>query len=268
VKLSVVIAGDNAPESAFVVWRGYKMSIAKAAALGYDGVELALGGADDVDEAQISEWLVQTGLVVSCISTGLTFAQRGLYMTNPAEAVRERTIETFLGLIRLAERWGGLVNVGRARGFVDKSQTRDQAEALFLACMERLLPEAQKRGVTIMIEPINRYESNFLNSVDDAAQLLARLNSPNVGIMADVFHMNIEDDDICKSLERNQAFVRYVHIADSNRKAPGMGHTDFAKIVSTLRAFGYDGWLGVEILPGDDPDEMAKRAVRHMRALL
>jgi sugar phosphate isomerase/epimerase len=47
-----------------------------------------------------------------------------------------------------------------------------------------------------------------------------------------------------------------------------MGHTDFAKIVSALQAFGYDGWLGVEILPGDDPDEMAARAVRHMRALL
>ena len=261
MRLSVVIAGDGAPENAFVVWRGYQASIEKAARLGYDGVELALGGADDVDEAQMDGWLARAGLVVSCISTGLAFAQRGLYMTSPDVAVRERTIETFRGLIHLAERWGGLVNVGRARGFVDRGQTRQQAEALFLTCMERLLPEAEARGVTVIIEPINRYESNFLNSVDDAAHLLARLNSPNVGIMADVFHMNIEDDDICASLERNRAFVRYVHIADSNRKAPGMGHTDFQKIVSTLRSIGYGGWLGMEILPGDDPDEMARRAV-------
>lgn len=268
MRLSVVIAGQDAPENAFVVWRGFEPSIRKAAALGYDGVELALGGADDVDAVEINGWLERSKLCVSCVSTGLTFAQRGLYMTHPDGRVRERLVETFLGLIRLAEGWGGLINVGRARGFIAQDQTRAEAERLFLGCMERLLPEAQARGVTIMIEPVNRYESNFLNSVDDAAQLLGALRSENVGIMADVFHMNIEDDDISRSLERNRGLIRYVHIADSNRKAPGMGHTDFEKILRTLGGIGYDGWLGIEILPSGDPDGMAERAVRYMRKLL
>jgi len=268
MKLSVVIAGEYAPENAFVVWRGYEQSIKKAAAIGYNGVELALGGADDVDQQKIDEWLHEAGITVSCISTGLTFAQRGLYMTHPDTAPRQRAVETFKGLIQLAGNWGGLINVGRARGFVDAGQTRAEVETLFLRCMEQLLPEAERRNVTIMIEPVNRYESNFINSLDEAAVVLGKLKSANVGIMADLFHMNIEDDDICRSLERNSAYIRYVHIADSNRKAPGMGHTDFESILRMLRGMGYDGWLGVEILPSGDPDAMASAAFDYMRAIL
>jgi len=268
MRLSIVIAGENAPASAFVVWRGYEASIKKAAALGYDGVELALGGADDVVPDEIGQWAGAAGLSVSCISTGLTFAQRGLYLTHPDPIRRALAVETFRGLIALAERFGGLVNLGRARGFVGEGQTRAEAEALFLGCMEALLPEAEQRNVGLIVEPINRYESNFLNSLDDAAATLRKLESPNVGIMADVFHMNIEDDDIARSLERNRAYVRYVHIADSNRKAPGMGHTDFRKILAALRNIGYAGWLSLEILPGGDPDEMAARAIRYMRDIL
>lgn len=268
MRVSVVIAGEHAPDNAFVVWRGFEPSIRKAKRLGYDGVELALGAADDVNVAEIDQWLGEEGLCVSCISTGLTYAQRGLYMTHPDAAKRDEIVAVFAGLIRLAEHWGGLVNVGRARGFVAPGQPREEAEALFLGCMQRILPEAEKRGVTIMIEPVNRYESNFINSLDEAAALLSRLESAHVGIMADVFHMNIEDDSIPGSLKRNRAFVKYVHMADSNRKAPGQGHTDFPAIIGALREMDYDGWLGVEILPGSDPDDRAAAAVRYIRKLL
>lgn len=268
MKLSVVIAGEGAPDNAFVVWRGYESSIKKAASLGYDGVELALGAADDVDAAQINRWLDEAGLCVSCISTGLTYAQRGLYMTHPDPAVRAKTVSVFKGLIGLAEHWGGLINVGRARGFIAPEQSCEEAEDLFLGCMRDILPEAAARGVTILIEPVNRYEINFLNNLDEAAELLAKLQSDHVGIMADVFHMNIEDDHIADSLRRNRAFIRYLHTADSNRKAPGLGHTDFIEILTTLREIGYDGWLGMEILPGDDPDDMARRAVEFMRGMI
>jgi len=268
MKISVVIASGSAPENAFVVWRGFEESIRKAAACGYDGVELALGGAGDVNEKDINRWLRAAGLEISCISTGLVYAREGLYMTSPDGDVRRRTVETFLGLIRLAEAWGGLVNIGRARGFVAEGQTRAQAQALFLDCMEALLGEAQKRGVTLIVEPVNRYETNFINSVEEAARLLSRLHSPHVGIMADVFHMNIEDTYIPLTLIKHSALVRYLHMADSNRRAPGMGHTPFMPILRALRQSGYDGWLGVEVLPGDNPDETAAAAARYLRALL
>lgn len=268
MQLSVVIASADAPANAFVVWRGFEESIRKAAACGYDGVELALGGACDVDTAQLNRALSESGMRVSCISTGLVYAREGLYMTNPDADARERAINVFTGLIRLAADWGGLVNIGRARGFVGQNQTRAQAEELFLGCMERLLGEAQKCDVSLIIEPINRYESNFLNSVDETALLLRRLNSRNVGIMADLFHMNIEDTDIALALTENIDMVRYIHMADSNRKAPGMGHTPFLPIVRALLSAGYNGWLSAEILPGEDADHMALAAARYLRAVI
>lgn len=266
MKLSVVIADENAPDSAFVVWRGFEASMEKAKRFGYQGVELALGCAQDIDEAALERSLSRHGLSVSCISTGLTYARMGLYMTHPDPAKRKEIVSVFRELTLLAHRHGGLINVGRARGFVGPGQTRAEAETLFLDCMREILPFAARHGVTILIEPVNRYESNFLNSVDEASALLDRLPFDNVGIMADLFHMNIEDDRIGASLERNKERVKYVHIADSNRRAPGQGHTDFGEILDALAKTDYDGWLSAEVLPGADADGAALATAQYIRA--
>ena len=86
--------------------------------------------------------------------------------------------------------------------------------------------------------------------------------------MADLFHMNIEDADIGKAIERNRDILRHVHIADSNRLAPGMGHTDITGAIGTLRSIGYDRWLSAEILPGNSPDRMALAASKAMRTMI
>ena len=268
MKLSVVVADAKAPASAFVVWRGFDQSIPKTAEMGFDGIELALGEAADINVSRLDELLLKYGLSVSCISTGLTYARMGLYMTHPDPAKRDEIVRVFHGLVDLASTHGGFINMGRSRGFVAEGQTREEAEKLFLETMGRVLPYAKEKGVTILIEPINRYESNFINTLDEATELLDRLHADNVGIMADVFHMNIEDDSIAGSLIRISRFVKYVNIADSNRLAPGMGHTDFRAIVDALRSTGYDGWLSTEVLPGSDPDEIARRTSAYMKPLM
>ncbi len=268
LKLSVVIADKDAPKSAFVVWRDFEASIEKAARMGFKGVELALGEAADIDPRQLDAWLEKWGLQVSCISTGLTFARLGLYMTHSDEEKRREIIKLFKDLTLLAKNHGGMINVGRSRGFVAPDQTREESEGLFLSCMEEILPFAKAHGVTILIEPINRYESNFINSLDEATTLLKQLPCGNVGIMADLFHMNIEDDNIAGSLVRNRQYVKYIHIADSNRRAPGMGHMDFKAALTALRQMGYEGWLSAEVLPGDDPDKTAQAVVNYMRPVM
>ena len=96
------------------------------------------------------------------------------------------------------------------------------------------------------------------------SELVRKVNRPNFTMMPDVFHMNIEDDHIGEALIRNREFVRYIHLADSNRHAPGDGHLDFNDIFSALGKIGYDGWCTVECLPFPDPETAAKRAVlRH-----
>ncbi|NLF40998.1 sugar phosphate isomerase/epimerase [bacterium] len=266
--LSIAIADAGAPPNAFVVWRGFDDSIRKAAACGYRGVELALKTAGDVDAEKLARLLDLEHLAVSAISTGQVFACLGLCFTHPDHAVRGRAVQVFEELIALAGRFGRTVNIGRARGGIADGQTRAQAEGNFVECMRRLCDCAAPRGVTLVIEPVNRYEINFINTVDEGAALLAAVARPNAGLMPDVFHMNIEDARIGDTLVRHAPLVKYLHLADSNRLAPGRGHLDFEAVFAALKAARYNGWAAVEILPTPDPDTAAREATAFLAPLL
>ena len=257
MKLSLAIASKEAAESAFVVYRGIEESIEKASKLGYHGVELALKRVDEVDREKLGKWLKKWNMEVSAISTGQVFSDLGLYFTHKDDNKRRETIEVFKGLIDLAADYGKIINVGRARGFVDETQTKEQAQSLFLETMRLLCDYAEPKGVTIIIEPVNRYEINFVNNLDQGYELAELVGKRNIGLMPDVFHMNIEDDDIAQSLVRNGKYVKYIHFADSNRLSPGKGHLDFKMILNALKTIGFDGWASVEILPEPDPDVAA-----------
>ena len=268
MKTAVTIADTNAKASAFVVWRGFRESIKKAAGYGYDGVELALKGADDLRAGDLRRWLTEYHMEVSCITTGQVFADRGLYFTHPEQEMRKKTIAVFSELIDLASEFGGIVNAGRSRGFVGPGQIREETEKLFIDTMQVLCDRAAARQVELLIEPVNRYEINFVNNLDEGAAILEKVGRRNCGLHADVFHMNIEDDRIGDSLIRNGRWVRYIHFADSNRLAPGLGHLDFDEVMEALKAIHYDGWISVEILPGDNPDQMARMAIDYMKPLV
>ncbi len=260
MKLSVAVAGESAPSSAFVVWRGFRESFRKAAELGYHGVELALATADDITRDDLEKWLAEYGLEVSCISTGQVFATLGLWFTHPDPEKRKEVIGIFRGLVDLAKDHGKLINVGRARGYYNDKQSNEEVERLFIETSREICDYGADKGVTLMIEPVNRYEINFINSVEDAYSILSRIDRKNCGIMPDVFHMNIEDVHIGKGLAKRKEMVKYIHFADSNRWAPGQGHLDFDDVLDHLANAGWDGWVSIEILPKPDPDTAAKQA--------
>ena len=261
IRLSVAIAGENAEPSAFVVWRGFADSFRKASELGFHGVELALKTASDISGKELERLLSKHGLEVSCISTGQVFAALGLYFTHPDADVRKRLYDVFFELIDLASEHGRLVNIGRARGFIAPGADVEGTKQIFAQALGPVREYAIKRGVKLIIEPVNRYEINFINSVDEGSELINSLGLSGVGLMPDVFHMNIEDDKIGGSLIRNKDNVAYIHMADSNRLAPGWGHLDFDDVFDAIAAINYDGWLSVEILPKPDPDSAAAQAV-------
>ena len=268
MKIAVTVAGSEAKESAFVVWRGFKESIKKASECGYDGVELALKDASEIDEGRLKQWLELYGMEVSCISTGQVFADRGMYFTHQDPVIHRETVGVFAGLIKLASVFGGKVNIGRARGFIPEGSSRQMTEKRFIETMREICDIAGQYNVEMILEPVNRYEINFINSVDEGAAILEQVGRTNCGLQPDVFHMNIEDDDIGKSLMRNKKWIRYVHLADSNRYAPGMGHIDFQGVFDALRMADYDGWVSVEILPGEDHDKMAKTSIQYLKPLI
>jgi sugar phosphate isomerase/epimerase len=123
-------------------------------------------------------------------------------------------------------------------------------------------------GVKLILEPVNRYEINFINKLDQGVELIKKLDLKNMGLMPDVFHMNIEDVTIEGNLKKYIDYVDYVHFADSNRLAPGWGHLNFKSIVDALNEVNYDGWISVEIFPEPDPDSAARQAITYLRTLI
>ncbi|HEX9014958.1 MAG TPA: sugar phosphate isomerase/epimerase family protein [Chloroflexota bacterium] len=268
MKLGLAIASEKALPSAFVVFRDeLAKSIRKVAELGYDGVELALLDSSQVSLPEIKALLRQYRLELPVISTGQVFAEAKLWLTHPDAEIRRRTVDRLKSLIDLAGEFGAMVNVGRVRGPLDPLDP-NASEERFLTGIRECGEHGRRRGVRILLEPVNRYEINFINSVLDGLEVLKKIDDPQIFLMPDVFHMNIEDASISRSLKAAKDSIAYVHFADSNRWAPGDGHLDFADIVGTLKAIGYDGFVTLEILPCPDPDTAASRGISYVRKLI
>lgn len=118
--------------------------------------------------------------------------------------------------------------------------------------------------VELYVEPVNRYETRFLNRLEQAAALTRRRNHPNVKIVADLFHMALDEADIPAAIAANGDQIGHVHLADSNRRLPGQGRTDFASAAAALKAVGYTGWAAFEC---GSPGQNAPAASRYMQAL-
>jgi sugar phosphate isomerase/epimerase len=271
VKIALAIAPQDAIPSSFVVFRDrLDNTIPKIARMGYDGVELALGHADDVDRDEVRHLLADHHLGISAISTGRVFAERHVTLTSPKPGVRAHAIEILCGLVDLAAELGAArVNIGRVRGGIPGDEAPELGQARFEAGILEVADHAAPLRVNLVVEPVNRYELNYINSVSpDGVELVRRIGHPNVKLMPDVFHMNIEDADIAGSLLAAGPMVGYCHLADSNRWAPGRAHTDFAAIVAALRQIGYDDWVAVEILPYPSADAAAEEAIAFLRTLV
>lgn len=138
-------------------------------------------------------------------------------------------------------------------------RSAEEDRKVLLEALAELGEHAGREGVEVFLEPLNRYEDHMLNKLHQAVSLIEELGSPHVKVMADTFHMNIEEDDIPASLRATGALLGHVHLADSQRSHPGSGHTDFASIAATLRELEFDGYLAMECgIRGDKKDSLAQ----------
>jgi sugar phosphate isomerase/epimerase len=264
--IAVAIAHKEAIPEAFVVFRGFEKNIPLAADLGYNGVELALRRAGEIDGTKIAKLLSKTNMEVSAISTGQIFAETGLTLMDPENSSRRELFKIFFELIDLAADFGEKINIGRVRGSLIKGEEKKCRE-LFDEGIRKICGYATNKNVDILLEPVNRYEINFINSIKEAAELIDVLKIPNLYIMPDLFHMNIEDAVIEDELVKYRESINYIHFADSNRLAPGWGHTDFISIQNALKNIQYNGWHTVEILPEPEPLKAASQAINFLQNL-
>jgi len=252
MKFAMVVTTADSQFSAVALRGDLGDSFSRVKKLGYQGVELSFRKPKEVDARALRVLLEKHDLEAVALATGRSWGEDRLSFTNPDSAVRRQAAVRIGEYVRLATAVNAMVILGLMRGRIVEGVRESTARRWARDAVRRAADLAARTGVRLVIEPINRYETNFLCSVQDALEFVAEVERPNVGILADTFHMNIEDVSIPRSLEQARKRLFHVHVADSNRWAPGCGHLDFTEVFKTLRRIGYKGYVSVECLPKPD----------------
>jgi len=238
------------------------------AALGYDAAELSLRDPAEVDVERLRAALAAAGLAVSSISSGRAFVEDGLSLASPDPAIRQAIGQRLAAYLELAAQLGSAVTISGIRGRLPREDRANEVRRATGRALHDLAQVAQALGVQLLLEPLNRYEINYVNTVAEARQLIADAELEGIKILLDLFHMNIEEVSLAQAVIEAGPLVGYVHFADSNRRAPASGHTDFAPVLAALLQVGYRGYLGMEILPLPDDATAARLGVENTRRLV
>ena len=257
----------SSPGMPFVLGPDLDEGFQIAADLGFDAVEIFPPSLESVDSVRIRQLCTRHSLNLSTIGTGGGAIAQGLTLTDPDSDVRRKANEYIRHIIEIAGDLGGAAIIGSMQG---KSAGRDKDEILkILGEATAELGEYSSRwDQNLFFEPLNRYESDLVNRLGDAARLIESNNAENTRILADLFHMNIEEPDIAESIRENARHIGHVHFVDSNRWPAGCGHTDLHGALEALTQSGFDGFLAVESFPLPDQLTAAKNAAASFSRLI
>jgi sugar phosphate isomerase/epimerase len=249
----------------FVFSEGLPDAFSKAEELGFDAVEIFPPAAEALDVREISELMKRHRVSVAALGTGAGWVRHKLTLTHPDEAEQRKAREFVRGIIEVASRLGAPAIVGSMQGRVEVGAAREQSLDSLAKALSDLGSYATQRGVSLLYEPLNRYETNLFNRIGECAAWLRSVGVPGVRILADLFHMNIEEADSCAALREAAPLVGHIHFADSNRRAIGMGQTRIAPIIEVLREIGYTEYLSAEIFPLPDAETAARQTISAFR---
>lgn len=226
-------------------------------ALGYQGIELK-GLGDFAFEKRLSE-------LQEAKQNGANFPSvcviMGHFIGDFDKAKRRDAIDNMKSLLSIIAEVGGKGAITPAAYGLHSNvlppfqapRNPEEDEAVLLEGLQELGEHAAKEGVKVFLEPLNRYEDHMLNTLEQGVALCKKVGLDSVVLMADLFHMNIDEQDSAQALIDAKDYVEHIHLADSNRLEPGQGHTDFARIKTTLEELGYDGFLALECGLKDPP---------------
>lgn len=260
---------EEARGGPFVFRDGIPAACSRAAELGFDAIEIFAPSADSVDRQELANLLNQHSLQVAAVGTGAGMVKHGLSLTD-ADPEKRLAARAFIRqMIDFGGPFGAPAIIGSMQGRWGGDISQDDALALLRESLDELGPYAARHGVPLIYEPLNRYETNLITTVAAGVDFLKTLATDNVRLLADLFHMNIEEADLAAAIRCGKGYLGHVHFVDSNRQAAGLGHLDFAPIAAALIETGYEGYASAEAFPQPDADTAAQHTItafnRHFR---
>ncbi|PYT80243.1 MAG: sugar phosphate isomerase/epimerase [Acidobacteria bacterium] len=249
---------------------------------GFDGVELFLSPTEPASIPAVRRILEEVGLE----RTTCSVLPREANLIDADPQVRARGGAFLKQCIERTAELGGKLICGplyAALGVMSGRRRTDDEWKRAVEGLHAAAGQARKFGITLCLEPLNRFETYFLNTLSDAAQLVHDVGEPNVLIHFDTFHANIEERHPATSLRAVAKELGHVHISENDRGIPGTGHNDWRGILLALKEIGYEGWMTIESFAQPEPelaaaaaiwrdlassgDELAREGLRFIKAL-
>ena len=219
----------------------------KVRKMGFDLFEFGIESTSDLDYTRAAAVAKDNGLAVSvCAAMG---PDRDLIHEDAG--IRRSGMEYVAHCIDAAHTLGAKNVVGPLYSAVGRTwqQTADERQRdtdLLVDQLKTLSAQARDKGVTLCVEPLNRFETSFLNLASQAIEVVDRVDSPACGLLLDTFHMNIEEKSVGEALRAAGPRVKHVHGCENDRGAPGSGHVPWTDVRDALKAIGYDGPVVIE----------------------
>lgn len=263
VTVSLVPEARGGP---FVFWDDLAPACRAAAELKFDGIEVFAPSGNALEHALTRSPPESHNLKLAAIGTGAGWVLHRLTLSSPISEERAAAREFIRSIIDVGAAMNAPAIIGSMQGRWLPDLSKDDATAYLREALNDLGEHAARNKVPLLFEPLNRYETNLMNTLSDGVRLIGSLATPNVRLLADLFHMNIEEEDLAESLRSTGNHLGHVHFADSNRRPIGCGHTSVSPISEALREIRYDGYISAECLAWPDPAAAAEKTIQAFRA--
>jgi len=236
-----------------------------AAELGFDAVELFASSAEAIRSLPMADLLKSHNLKLAAVGTGAGMVVHKLHLCDTDAARREQAEKFIRDIMNTGAEFGAPAIIGSMQGKFDDVVDQPTAKKYLQDSLQRLGEHAERLGTILIYEPLNRYETNMANTMQQGVELLNPLATKSVKLLADLFHMNIEEVSIADGLKSGGDYIGHVHFVDSNRQAAGRGHMDYAPITVALASIGYDGYASAEAFPIPDAMTTARQTIETFR---
>ena len=249
---------DQARGGPFVFWDDLEAACRRAAELGFDAIEIFAPSPDELASKTIGPLLEKYRLRLGAVGTGAGMVLHGLQLCDADPARREAAKDFIRSIIDRGAAFSAPAIIGSMQGRHGGAVNKETALGYLREALNDLGGYAAKQSVPLIYEPLNRYETNLVNTVADGVALLSSLETDNVKLLADLFHMNIEEADIAAAFRHGGGHIGHIHFVDSNRQPLGAGHLNFAPVAEAIGEIGYDGMISAEAFPLPDSDAAAR----------
>lgn len=245
--------------------------------VGYEGIEIApFTIADNLSEIskdtliKIKRLSENTGIKI--IGTHwLLVKPEGLSISSKDTELRKRTSDYLSKLVNFTSDIGGEIMVlgSPKQRMINQGQTYEEVKGYLKEVILPVLERCQEKNIFLCIEPLAKKETNFINTAEQAIEIIEEINHPNLKLHLDVKAMSDEEKTIPEIIEIGAKYLKHFHANDKNLLGPGFGEIDYKPIIEKLKEIGYDGWLSVEVFdfsPG--PEKIAEKSIQYLKKFL